>query len=96
MATPDVSNASIVHGYRLSSKQNHSVIDFGRCVKENASSAHDVVNYGNNFEISNADCSQYKMETVKTAPSGTSGCVVNCGIDDPRQVAHQGIFACFC
>jgi hypothetical protein len=43
MATPDVSNASTMHGYRLSSKQNRSGIDFGRCVKENASSAHDAV-----------------------------------------------------
>jgi hypothetical protein len=43
------------------------------------------------------------METLKTAPPGISGCVINCGIDDPppavcsrmtaTAVAHQGIFA---
>jgi hypothetical protein len=38
-----------MHGYRLSSKQSHSGIDFGRCVKENAPSTHDVVNSGSSM-----------------------------------------------
>jgi hypothetical protein len=52
-------------------------------VKENDSSVHDAVNSGNNIEISKADCSQDRMETVKRALPGVSGCVVNRGIDDP-------------
>jgi hypothetical protein len=38
MATPEFINASNAHGYRLSSNQNRSGIEFGRCVTENTPS----------------------------------------------------------
>jgi hypothetical protein len=102
MATPDVFNASNAHGYRLSSNQNCSGIEFGRCVTENTPSARDVVHSGDNIGISKVDCSQYEMDTSKTAHPGVSGCVGDCGISDlpladcarmmATAVVHQGIF----
>jgi hypothetical protein len=68
--TPDVINASTAHGCRLSSNQNRSGIKFGRCVTENTPSARDVVHSGENIGISMVDCSQYRMDTVKTAQPG--------------------------
>jgi hypothetical protein len=102
MATPDVINASNAHGYRFSSNQNRSGIDFGRCVTENTPSARDVVHSGENIGISKVYCSQYGMYTNKTAQPGVSGCVGDCGISDlppddcarmmATAVVHQGIF----
>jgi hypothetical protein len=63
-ATPDVSNASIVHGYCLSSKQNHSGIDFGCYVKENVPSAYDL-----SMLATVLNC-QHRTVIVKTAPPG--------------------------
>jgi hypothetical protein len=102
MATPDVVNASTAHGYHLSSNQNRSGIEFGRCVTENTPSARDVVPSGGNIGISKVDCSQYGMYTVKTSQPCVSGCVGDCGIPDlpladcarmmATEVAHQVIF----
>jgi hypothetical protein len=98
VATPDANNASMAHGYCLSSKQNHSGIGFGRCVTENIPSACDVVHSGENIGISN---SQYGMDTVKTAQPGVSGCVGDCGIshllpaDCARMMATAVVYQVF-
>jgi hypothetical protein len=73
VATPDVINASTAHGYRLSSNQNCSGIEFGRCMTENPPSARDVVHSGENIGISKNDCCQYGMDTSKRAQPGVSG-----------------------
>jgi hypothetical protein len=101
MATPEVFNASNAYGYHLSSNRDRSGIEFGRCVTENTS-ARDVVYSGENIGISKVDCSQYGMDTSKTAQPGVSGCVGHCGISDlpladcaqmmATTVVHQGIF----
>jgi hypothetical protein len=56
---------------------------------------------GKNIGISKVDCSQYGMDTSKTAHPGVSGCVGACGISDippadcsrmmATAVVHQGI-----
>jgi hypothetical protein len=92
LATPEVINESNAHGYRLSSNQNRSGIEFGLCVTENSEY----------IGISKVDCSQYRMDTSKTAQPGVSDCVGDCGISDlppvdcarmmAIAVVHQGIF----
>jgi hypothetical protein len=93
MATPDVINASNAHGYRLSSNQNRSGIECGRCATENTPSAHDVVHSGENIGISKVDFSHYGMDTSKTAQPGVSGCVGDCGISDLLLAYCAGMMA---
>jgi hypothetical protein len=62
-------------------------------VRENTPSARDVVHSGENIGISMVDCHQYRMETVKTAQPGVSGCVGDCGISDLQPADYARMMA---
>jgi hypothetical protein len=103
MATPDVSNASTVHGYRLCSNQNRLCIGFDNSVAGSTPKVRDFSCLHYILSVSEVECSRNGMAMLKTTPPDSSGYAVDCGIADlplddcsrmtAKSVVHQGIFA---
>jgi hypothetical protein len=82
MATPDVSNASTLHGYRLSSNQNHLCIGIDHSATGSTNSTRNCSGLHDNLGVSEVDFSRYGMAMVKTMPPDSSGYAVDCGESD--------------